>query len=61
MVNVFFSNALAFFVNEVFLNKIVLHKSIWQGCPLAPYIYVFVVNALLKPLEQKGESKIFHF
>jgi hypothetical protein len=47
MVNALIFNVYAFvYVNGVFQDKIMLHKLIRQGCALAPYLYVLVVDAL---------------
>lgn len=47
MVNIILTNALTFVsVNKSLSPWIVLHWSICQGCPLAPYLYVLTMNAL---------------
>jgi hypothetical protein len=47
MINTLFTCASAFVsVNNVLSPCIHLHRSIRQGCPLAPYLYVLTVDAL---------------
>jgi hypothetical protein len=47
MVNTLFTNAFAFVsINNALSPWILLHRSIRQGCPSAPYLYVLMVDAL---------------
>lgn len=47
MVNTLFTNASTFVsINNSLSSWISLHRSIQQGCPLAPYLYVLTIDAL---------------
>jgi len=53
MINIFFTCASSFVaVNSILSPRIHLHRFIGQGCPLAPYLYVLMDNALEYLLEE---------
>ena len=57
VVKTLFSYAFAFVsINNTLSPHIHLHKSIKQGCPLAPYLYVLNVDALGYLLETTNQQ-----